>query len=90
MNHRKLTFTCADPEVRHSNTEESVFYFLRRNQNHILTPLLILQYVARSAYVLCLYPSFDSITFNLIYIIGFGFFQWETTDRNGFDFERKF
>ena len=27
------SLTCADPEVRHSNTEESVLYFIRRKHN---------------------------------------------------------
>ena len=29
--HRKLS--CADPEVRHSNTEESILYFIRKKYN---------------------------------------------------------
>ena len=36
------TSPCADPEVRHSNTEESILYFIRRNQNIFWAPSLIL------------------------------------------------
>ena len=36
---------CADPEVGHSDTEESVLYFIRRKLNLFLTPSLILSYI---------------------------------------------
>ena len=37
--------TCADSEVGHSNTEESVLYFIRKKSNLFWTPSLILPYV---------------------------------------------
>ena len=37
--------TCADPEVRHSNTEESILYFIRRKYNIFWALSLILSYV---------------------------------------------
>ena len=41
----KMLLSCADPEVRHSNTEESMLYSLRRKYNIFWAPLLILPYV---------------------------------------------
>ena len=35
----------ADPEVRHSNTEESILYFIMKKHNLFQTPSLILPYV---------------------------------------------
>ena len=40
---------CADLEVTHSNTEESVFYFIREKHNLFCTPSLIFCRMSRSA-----------------------------------------
>ena len=39
------TLPCADPEVRHSNTEETVLYFIRSKHNLFWTPSLILPFI---------------------------------------------
>ena len=41
--------SCADPEVRQSNTEENLLYFIRKKHNRFWTPSLICR-MSRSAY----------------------------------------